>query len=327
MTSTVVAERLEQLLEDAQNRILPLGRNESVKLYASLRDEYLSLEIRSPQRGYLPDFIQGTYGIDVEIDKNNEKLGPRVIFTSKEPELNIVFFSLADTLCNTVVKAESEKVAVASALERFEEFRELMQGEPRSLSEEETRGLIAEHLVLLYYIKKAETNVEKLIRSWEGPFGSNKDFVFGNQGFEVKSIRPNATSIKISSVDQLDPNGLELYLLTYCLDQVSNGYSDDEAFTLRQLVAEVKSILTSNKLVYSLYLLALAQTGYNEEEQGFADQRYRLQRAIAYLVTEGFPKLTASDVPAGLEKIKYSVKIPVIQQFAREISEVSIDLS
>lgn len=324
MTSTVVTERLEQLLNDAHNRILPLGRKDSVKVYASLRNSHLSLEVRSPQSKYLPDFVEGTKGIHVEIDKNNETLGPRVIFTSKEPELNVVFFSLANNLCNTVEQAESEEDAVASALVRFEEFRELMQGEQR-LSEESARGLIAEHLVLRRYLKDGKTNYHKLIRSWEGPFGGNKDFVFGERSFEVKSIRPNATTIKISSADQLDPNGLDLYLLTYCLDQTGEDFSDNEVFSLRTLVNEVKDKLATDRLAYSLYLLAIAQTGYHEDEHGFADMPYRVLKESAYDVTDDFPKLTATDIPIGLERVQYSVKIAAIQQLTRELDEVFIE--
>lgn len=327
MTSSIVIKRLEQLLDEERNRILPLGRNNEVKMYAGLRDGYLSLEVRSPLSSYLPDFIEGTHGIHVEIDKNNEILGPRVIFTSKEPELNIVFFSLADNLCSTVVEAESEEDAVASALERFEDFRELMQGERTSLSQEGARGLIAEHLVLLKYLNETTNSYEKLIRSWEGPYNGNKDFVFGRQAFEVKSIRPNSKSIKISSSEQLDPNGLELYLLTYCLDQVGSDYSGDDVFSLKSLVKIVKEKLSGSRLASSLYHLALAQTGFNEDEQGYADLRYRLQKVSVYAVTDEFPKLTPSEIPDGLEKVQYSVKVASIQKFVREINEVTIDLS
>lgn len=325
MSSTVVVERLEQLLVENQNRILPLVNNNLVKMYASLRDGNLCLEMRSPQEKYLPDFVEGTHGIQVEIDKENEALGPRLIFTSKDPDLNIVFFSLADSLCDTVEHSVSEEEAVSSVLTRFEDFRELMQGERGSLSQESARGLIAEHLVLLEYLNESETNYERLIRGWEGPFGGNKDFIFGNKGFEVKSIRPNATSIKISGINQLDPNGLELYLLTYCLDQVGNEHSDDEIFTLRGLVNAVKGKFSRNHLAHSLYLIALAQTGYEEDEQGFADVRYRLQKKTVYEVMDGFPKLIASSIPAGVEKIEYSVNIATIQEFIRETGESTID--
>lgn len=326
MTTATVSERLEQLLDESRNRILPLVQKESVKMYASLREGHLSLEVRSPEPAYLPDFIEGTYGIHVEVDKENETLGPRVIFTSREPDLNLVFFSLADNLCSTVVQADSEEEAVASALLRFEEFRELMQGEHGTLSQEGARGLIAEHLVLLEYLKDSTNNYEKLIRSWEGPMGGNKDFVFGRQSFEVKSLRPNATIIKISSVDQLDPNGLELYLLTYTLDQLSEDYTEDDAFTLRSLVEDVKDKLSTNRMAYSLYEIALTQTGYDDDVQGFADVRYRLLKQSAYQVSEEFPKLTSAGLPEGVDKVKYSVKIPAIQEFERALNEVSIDI-
>lgn len=106
---------------------------------------------------------------------------------------------------------------------------------------------------------------------------------------------------------------------------MGNEYSDDEIFTLRGLVNAVKGKFSRNHLAHSLYLIALAQTGYEEDEQGFADVRYRLQKKTVYEVMDGFPKLMASSIPAGVEKIEYSVNIATIQEFIRETGESTID--
>ena len=59
---------------------------------------------------------------------------------------------------------------------------------------------------------------EECIASWKGPLNSSHDFIFNNFRFEVKSSSNDNNSVKINSLNQLDPNE-KIYLWLEIISQ------------------------------------------------------------------------------------------------------------
>lgn len=106
-------------------------------------------------------------------------------------------------------------------------FKETESG----LTEEEIRGLIGE-LILMRDVVIPNYSASVAIASWLGPTGARHDFSLNDKSYEVKTILPNITKVKISSPEQMEPElGKELILSVIHIDQALN-LSINSAFHL-----------------------------------------------------------------------------------------------
>lgn len=180
------------------------------------------------------------------------------------------------------------------------------------LSESEIRGLIGELVFLRDYMFD-KYGIEKSIESWEGPDSSHKDVEIDDTWYEIKTTSQGATTVKISSIEQLDSDK-DGYLTIIELEKSNSNVSG--FLTLNKLVEEISSMLPNDSIVREYYK-KLSTIGYlyYEEYDSFV---YDKKNMRFYLVNNEFPRLKVLDMPNQVAKVSYELIIPNIKEFIVE---------
>ena len=230
-------------------------------------------------------------------------------FSLITPEHRDVF----NTLCYDLFEAtrrESRSAALMNLLTRFAAWQELLKGaRPGIMSVQEQQGLAAELLALQYFA--ARRGFEDALDAWVGPFKMDKDFEFYDDWAEVKSCKVSATTVTISSIEQLDSE-VEGSLLVYHIDRAPEN--KDEAFSLKDVVDQTRAVATSvaartmldNKLFLAKYV---------DGEPEYEKRRFQVYCRDIYKVTDQFPCLHRSALVTAVTACQYSISLPAIEEY------------
>jgi len=220
-----------------------------------------------------------------------------------DPALQDVFLRLCVDIIDCVAKAESEPAAVASAVGRTWRWHHLLRGGGTGrLSREEQKGLLGELRVLdTYFLSPLGTSG---ITAWRGPSGAAQDFLVGRCAIESKACGTQDSAVRISSEFQLDDKSLEgLFLHVTTVDP---ALPEGEGVSLLEEIQRLRGQLAADGTGAQRFEGLLAATGYRDEDDYSADRWIIKERAI-YLIDESFPRLAASRVPVGVERVSYDL--------------------
>lgn len=236
-----------------------------------------------------------------------------LVLTLENPTLEPMFsLFCADLIGFSKNFFGSEEDALLAILRRLSYWRLLLERDSLNLlSENEVRGLWGE----LIFLKKLFTDlgVNAALKSWVGPFDAPQDFQTDECSWEIKTIRPAAKNVFISSELQLQICKSPIYLVIIELFQT---YSLDEAnsFSLNSLVEEMKSSLQHDIDACDLFEERLSCTGYMPRSE-YDDFKYKVNNAATYEVSEGFPCITSAMLPAGISNVRYEIKISDCEKY------------
>ena len=188
---------------------------------------------------------------------------------------------------------------------RLARWRRLMElAKNRAFSEPALRGLLGELIILKDAIAPRFGNAAA-VNGWGGPHGAPQDFLVAGIAIEVKTCAPTATTVTISSLEQLDTN-TSILLATVLL--TPSGQNQEGAFTPADLVEMVRSQVGENNPVRAEFDLRLAEAGY-EDLLEYNTKWYQDDGKRYYRVTGDFPRLTTTTVPAGIPAATYDVAL------------------
>ncbi len=222
------------------------------------------------------------------------------------------FYRLCVDLIEYVRDSESEDELLERTVRRIWSWKRLLRGE-RDLSEEAERGLVGELYFLANYLA-CDASWEQAVAAWQGPYGSDKDFVWGVNAAEVKTIRVTGNqTIRVSSIDQLDLKDLDwLCLVVFTLEEVSD---DDQGFSLDGLIGHIaKQVKHSAPHVSIEFRNRLEELGIMNERTG-SERRWSVHRERFFEVKPGFPAITRGDVPNGVLSVEYTVGLDSLMPF------------
>jgi hypothetical protein len=218
------------------------------------------------------------------------------------------------TFCMDVIRFSSDCVDADRAADcvsgRYLKWMEAFKkNNGNLLTFEEIKGLVGElsfmksELFPLY-------GVEKSIDCWGGTDYNDQDFHCDSTWYEVKSVVSGASSVKISSVEQLDTN-TEGHLVVMYLDKTSQG--DGGRVTLNDLYQEIVESISSS-VQKERFKNRLLSYGYyfNATYDQFG---FRLNGMDMYKVNNDFPCLRKKKVPISVQNIKYELSLPGIAAF------------
>lgn len=226
------------------------------------------------------------------------------------------FMKLSEDIIDAVGKARSHEVCVHVRI-RLEIWRYMLSLSSGALGRNEQKGLIAELRFLRNVCFKAMP-IDKAIKAWTGPLGSPRDFSFGKLYVEIKSNRGSVNSnIKISSETQLAAQAPEeLYLCVLGLDDAPSG-----PVCLSNEVKLTKDAIGDNYLANEEFALRLAAVGYSDDID-YSAFTWDITNQNAYVISEGFPRITPSSLPLGVSEVKYSLDLSKCEPFRIELSSV-----
>jgi Putative PD-(D/E)XK family member, (DUF4420) len=267
------------------------------------------------QKPGLPDLTSA-----IEVTRRQRTTDARWTLTLElqVPSLTDAFISLVSDLAAKSATASSERGALATFLETLAEWQELLTARSEHLSESGLRGLVAE-LWFGFASEAHDQPLPEVTRAWAGPFGGAQDFQFPppSHHFEVKSVRPNRTTVEISSEDQLDGPGVKLAIVT--VEEVADSL---EGITLPRLVASIRSCL-KNGADRSEFNRRFARLFIDPDDPWYSEHAYAVRHLQVLNVSDEFPALRRSQLPDAIARTNYRVDIQYLSNFV----ELDIDYS
>lgn len=256
--------------------------------------------------------FQSTRLIDVSINTRND--GKKAVCFSLVEEVETdIFYRFCQDIIESTENVEKENGLKIINL-RWNRWINMFKNPfSKILSENEIRGLIGE-LVFLRDYMFSKYGIDRSIESWEGPDLSHKDVEIDDTWYEIKTTNQGATTVKISSIEQLDSDK-DGYLTIVELEKTNSnvvGY-----LSLNSLVDELSSMI-SNEAIKIQFLSKLSSIGYSYYDE-YDCYIYDKKKIIFYLVNNEFPRLKSESLPTQIAKVSYELLIPNIKNFIVEV--------
>lgn len=248
------------------------------------------------------------HGIGVDLRNGDTDGTQRLVLTLARHIDSDLFLGLCETLIGSLKDVADSATALSVALAHLKRWKAFLAGRnARLLSPEEVRGLFGELHVLRKLYQHTLTQTAA-VDAWCGPDESHQDFIFGNRAIEVKSLSGRERSaVRISSEDQLESLADELFLLTL---RLIDRPDSEEALSLNGVVALISGELTDAEAIEQL-MSKLADVGYAPLAE-YDSPCFVVRDVQGYGVHGAFPCLIRSELPPGIAKVAYDIRLEAI---------------
>lgn len=190
----------------------------------------------------------------------------------------------------------------------FEKWQKMMElGSNGILSLNEAKGLVGE---LFFLEKYAIKNYGEIVavQGWMGPNKADRDFIYADSWFEVKSVDPSATDVTISSIEQLDID-IRGQLVVYFLE--TTAITSPEAISLSGQVKAVRQICKQAGCLLA-FENKLNAFGYIDRKE-YDEYVFAFRGKTCFNVDSTFPRLRRALIPAAVQKASYSIGLSSIE--------------
>ncbi len=246
----------------------------------------------------------------------------RVVIRLTDGEQREVFHRFCVDIVEATRIAQSEEEAVGRFLARTWRWHRLLRsGLDGRLSDEEQKGLIGE-LRLLETHLLASLSPGDAVEGWVGPMGSPKDFQIGLVYVEAKAPSLRRAAVAVSSIDQLDtPGAAQLFL--YVSEVAGASAESQSAVTVTAVAERVRGAIEARDMSAMLvFEERLNAVGFNWEDD-YSDKSWVIGKEMLFEVTEGFPRVTSSMVPLGVDDVRYAVALSACERFRVEMNALT----
>lgn len=264
-----------------------------------------SIELRSM---FKPVKVTGTSAIDVTQYTKPEYNTIR--FSLKDDDMSGLFYKFCDDIIEQTKDLKNEKDGYKAITTRFFQWKKMfVLSKNIFLTEPEIMGMIGEILFLRGPLAD-EIGLSEALKSWSGQELTHKDFSCSDKWYEVKTISRGNTTVRISSLEQLDSdkNG---ELIVYSLEKMSPAYN---GISLNKLILETRQMFLSADDA-DTFLAKVAMQGY-EYNNYYDEFVFEVSGLTRYKVTDQFPKLTHANVPKEITKANYDLALAEIMSFS-----------
>ena len=191
-------------------------------------------------------------------------------------------------------------------LVRVQEWQHFMANSRRKpLSAERQVGLQGELMMLEMLTEHAQSPLLAL-NFWQGPLMAPQDFYVEAGAIEVKSTaRASGFFARINSIEQLDAERWPMYLCGLRFVEADTGES------LQQAIVRSTQKMQSAGLGKQFEALLL-MSGYLAEHADRYDRQLSCTESKCFLVSEDFPCLRRSGLPAPIRRVSYDIDIEAI---------------
>lgn len=218
-----------------------------------------------------------------------------------------LFYSFCEDII-TQTETYSGDNGYVEIVNRYNQWKKMFYSSSKLLSENEVLGLIGELLFLSgFAMKKYGTTVA--LNGWSGPEPTHKDFSYGDDWFEIKTINSFKSTVFISSIEQLDSESVGS-LVIYRMEKMSPSFN---GVSLNNLVGSIMNSLDldSDK---DIFVGKLKQVGYGYNEV-YDNYVYNYISMDSYSVRDDFPRIKADHLASGIGKVQYEIIISQIEKY------------
>lgn len=244
--------------------------------------------------------------IEVYIEKIKEDT--RVSFCLKNNDLYDIFVKFCEDIVESAENVERKDI-ISFVLGRYNSWERLFKRHSNFMPEEKIKGLFGE----LYFMNKFMIplyGIEKAIEVWGGPDFAYKDYEVDDTWYEIKALKKNSTTVKISSLQQLESDK-EGNLVTIFLDK-SNKHVEG-AMSLNNIVEVIISNINDNRCL-AQFNTKLTDYGYTIDKE-YDNYMYEVLGTARYKVTNDFPIIKSSMLPTEVQNCKYELIINSIASY------------
>ncbi|TAI82693.1 PD-(D/E)XK motif protein [Pectobacterium versatile] len=248
-------------------------------------------------------------GVDVDLRAGAQGQQHLVLVLERQVDRDL-FKGLCQTLAFALEHATDSASSLAVSLAHIRRWKTFLSGRSQHLSTEEVRGLFAE-IVFLMELNDRKMPSNAAVEAWLGPERSHQDFIFGNTAVEVKSLSgAERSSIRISSEDQLESLNDTLFLRVYRLSSLADA---EGARSLNEIVAAIQARFDEAGAVEAFDRKLVAH-GYAPLPD-YDEPRFVVSDVRSYRVADDFPRLMRSQLPTGIAKVAYDIRLETIAQY------------
>lgn len=255
------------------------------------------------------DAVQ-VHGLRLDLRQGNEGRQRLVLTLEKHVDQDL-FSSLCGTLIASLSLITVPASALSVVLSHIKRWKAFLAGKKkRLLTPDEIRGLFGELLFLrsLYLNHLSE---KLAIEAWCGVEGVHQDFIFGNTSVEIKTLSgKERNTVNISSEDQLESFSDNLFLMIYRLNDIPDS---DQALSLNDAVRQIENELTDAETL-EIFSTKLSGYGYLPVQE-YDQPRLQIISIKTFRVTEEFPRLIRAQLPEGVTRVSYQIKLEKISPF------------
>jgi hypothetical protein len=222
------------------------------------------------------------------------------------------FYEIFEVLCNDLVEASrnasSLQEAVALLKSRLILWTELFKG-LKGITRQEVYGLAAELSFLKIWL---QSQSNKNLDIWVGPNGKSQDFISmtGTNAVEIKASSNDLTSVKISSLEQLDFEG-DLILAVFPISSAKENSVDQ--LNLGALVSSIESMLPINQIDSFRRKLAMIGLSLNDEVNSI---HFVIGEPEYFDVRVGFPRIIKTTISSEIFNCSYDISLVSLTEFA-----------
>ncbi|KZD25692.1 PD-(D/E)XK motif protein [Tardiphaga robiniae] len=277
-------------------------------------DNKIALILEAPLAEAPKEFIHFTAnGLTVADQRRFGENIYRVAIVLERSEVRDVFEVLAADIVTVVASASNTKTAIRATTRRLEAWQACLRSGRRGLTLEEQIGLFGEVAVLEMLGDAA--GYKEAVAAWGGPLDSIHDFSARGIAFEVKSSTGVGNRIQISTLNQLETEGLnQLLVVRLRLREDSNG------ITLNEYIGKIRVKIDEPSATDPDFGERLLRLGYLLSDSSlYENNRWVNEGFRFYEVMQGFPRLVNSDIPAGVIDGAYVIDEQALLPFRREI--------
>lgn len=198
---------------------------------------------------------------------------------------------------------------------KWVEFFENKRGS--RLSPEEIKGLYGEIFVLNGLLNSSNSSgINDILNGWVGLYNTRYDFQFQFKNIEVKTKEESKSYVYISSEYQLESETgkeLELHVVSVMIDYEKGKSIYD---LLKITVGFIREKLGDLSILYK----ALNEKKLTiESTKEYNNYRFSVLKKTSFNCGhDDFPKLTYSNTPAEISKLKYVLKVTDLNEFLIE---------
>lgn len=244
----------------------------------------------------------------IQISEKKEAL----VFSLMDEELLSIFISFCIDIESLL--DFDDNISIVEVYNRYIYWQKMFKVEPSKVSEAVIKGLISElHTIESYLIPKY--GITEAVNGWTGTDSTHKDFAYkDNIWYEVKAISVGKTTVKISSIEQLESSDKGMLVVTE-LEKTSKDYS--QGTRLIDLLNTVKDKIEFEEILMLFYnkivSLGISLDVFLDAKHPVNLHRYIIKETHFYNVDEKFPRLEREALPLAVGLVSYELILPEIE--------------
>jgi hypothetical protein len=258
----------------------------------------------------------------LSVDLRSGALGSqRLVLTLDRHIDRDLFESLCRALSSALKVASDSSSALAITITHLKRWKRFLAGRGNQhLSDDVIRGLFAELAFLRELIERIGPALG--VEAWLGPERSQQDFIFGNSSVEIKSLSgAERNEVRISSEDQLESLNDHLFLRIYRLSVISDAVG---SLSLNDMVEAVRVSLNCAESI-ELFDRKLIAHGYSPLPE-YDNPKLSISDILTFKVQQDFPRVVRSEIPLGITKVSYSIRLESIDSYRIDNKSVFEDV-